>query len=72
MLLQVIRTTFWTRNDPTIRSDEIQEELEMKEIDAEDQRKRDRNDHTSDAAFWVKDHDQINLQQSGICYHISQ
>ena len=37
---QIIRTTFWTRHDQTIRDDEIEEELELQEADEEERRKR--------------------------------
>eukprot|EP00794_Sanderia_malayensis_P008235 gene8235-9117_t len=64
----IIRTTFWTRHDQTIRSDEVKEDLEMRQIDAEDQMKRTHETHpshqTQDSAFWVKDQDVVNLKES--------
>lgn len=64
--LKTIRTTFWTRYDHTIRSDEIQEEEEMKAIDAEEQKHRtNRHDeHMGDSALWTKHNDTVFLKDS--------
>ena len=63
-----MRTTFFTRHDPTIRSDELQEEAEMKQIDAEEQKNRAEHGHTHqhhESALWVKENDTVNLKESG-------
>eukprot|EP00795_Rhopilema_esculentum_P004350 gene4350-20570_t len=63
----IVRTTFFTRHDPTIRSDEIQEEAEMKQIDAEEQKHRAEHGHThqdNESALWVKENDTVNLKES--------
>ena len=65
-VIQIIRTTFGTRFDHTIRSDEIQEQQEMKEIDAEEQKHRaEQHSHvTADSAMWMRNSDTVFLKES--------
>jgi len=64
----IIRTTFGTRFDHTIRSDEIQEQQEMKEIDAEEQKHRaEQHSHvTADSAMWMRNSDTVFLKESRV------
>eukprot|EP00795_Rhopilema_esculentum_P004228 gene4228-20417_t len=65
---KTIRTTFWTRNDPTIRSDEIEEQIQIQAADCEEQKKQNRQNDPSDvtsSTAWIKDHETVQFQQSG-------
>ena len=67
LLFEVIRTTFWTRFDRTVRSDELKERIEVRNIDAKEEAKRNENEVASSTASttWIKDHDEIQFQHTG-------
>ena len=63
-----------TRFDHTIRSDEIQEQQEMKDIDAEEQKHRsEQHGHAViDNALWMKNSDTVFLKESRgrLCFFV--
>jgi len=63
----VIRTTFWTRFDQTVRSDEVKERIKVRNVDAKEEAKRHENEVASSTAstMWIKDHDEIQFQNTG-------
>ena len=67
MLPKVIRTTFWTRFDQTVRSDEVKERIKVRNVDAKEEAKRHENEVASSTAstMWIKDHDEIQFQNTG-------